>query len=185
MVEGTASVAIVAHVASCPSCQSEVAVLERVLASAVSVDVPEPSPLFWDHLSSRVREAVAAEPQPVPDGWTARWWPWRVGALAGVAVMMIAVGVSLREPPAMSVSAVSSRSSADDGVGPAEAAGDDASLALLADLASDLDWEGVAEVGWTIPAGTMDRVLVDLSAAERIELRRLLTEELAVSNQSL
>ena len=31
------------------------------------VEVPEPSPLFWDHLSARVRDAVAAEP-------ARRWW---------------------------------------------------------------------------------------------------------------
>ncbi len=35
-----------------------------MMSVAAEVEVPEPSPLFWDHLSARVGEAVAAEQAP-------------------------------------------------------------------------------------------------------------------------
>lgn len=184
MVEGTASPAVVAHVASCAACQAQIAGLDRALASAAAVDVPEPSPLFWDHLSARVREAVAVEPQPLSESWAARWWAWPSGVAVGAAVVLLASGFFFRAPSVTPPDTVAMAPASDDTGAPADAA-PDASLALLADLASDLDWDGVAEVGWTMPAGTMDRVLVDLSAAERLELRRLLAAELNVSDQSL
>ena len=34
------------------------AALTSLLSRAKTVDVPEPSPLFWDHFSSRVRAAI-------------------------------------------------------------------------------------------------------------------------------
>ena len=35
-------------------------------------EVPEPSPLFWNHLSARVRDAVAVE--PIPRAWWMTYW---------------------------------------------------------------------------------------------------------------
>ena len=53
-----------AHLASCRSCRTDVDALGRVLARVRAVDVPEPSPLFWDHLAARVGDAIAREPAP-------------------------------------------------------------------------------------------------------------------------
>ena len=47
--------------------------------------MPEPSPLFWDHLSSRVHDAVAAEGQPRAPWWRIDW-SWSSVGLAGAAV---------------------------------------------------------------------------------------------------
>src|SRR5882672_6327580 len=52
------------HLASCAACQHQLTELRVALlafATAPAAEVPEPSPLFWDHFSARVREAVAAE----------------------------------------------------------------------------------------------------------------------------
>ena len=60
----------------------------RMLRDVAAVDVPEPSPLFWDHLSARMREAIAHEPPPAaaprgsaraPTGGSRRWAPRRAG----------------------------------------------------------------------------------------------------------
>lgn len=53
-----------AHADTCAACRAEIARLDEVLLDVAAVDVPEPSPLFWDHLSARIRDRVAHEPPP-------------------------------------------------------------------------------------------------------------------------
>src|SRR5213594_321234 len=68
---------------------------EDIIAALRQVDVPEPSPLFWDHLSQRVREAVANEPPPAP-GWMNRLnVAWAAGVFGAVAIVVLAVVVTL------------------------------------------------------------------------------------------
>jgi len=57
-----------AHLAACDACRRELAELSSVLGEAKRVSVPEPSPLFWQHFSSRVRTAIAAVALPA-GGW--------------------------------------------------------------------------------------------------------------------
>ena len=58
---------------------------------------------------------------------------------------------------------------------------DDASLGLIAGLAGDLDWDATVEAGLSTRAGAVDRAVLELSASERVELRRILKEELSRS----
>src|SRR5688572_3386542 len=84
------------HLASCVACDRQVADLQAAMAAAVDADVPEPSPLFWEHLSARVREAVAAEAAGRAAG-TFSWWPWRVAAItAAVAVLVVIIATTLQ-----------------------------------------------------------------------------------------
>ena len=73
------------------------------MSAAAEVEVPEPSPLFWKHLSERVREAVAAEGVAaiaVPAwGWARALPSWRGWAVAGVAAaVMISIYVTTPRP---------------------------------------------------------------------------------------
>src|SRR6476469_3139983 len=61
IAEGTRTEAAAPHLASCEPCRAQLCELRAMIAAAKDVDVPEPSPLFWDHLSARVSEAVAAD----------------------------------------------------------------------------------------------------------------------------
>lgn len=56
---------------------------------------------------------------------------------------------------------------------------EDASLDLLVDLASPLEWEAAVAAGLLMSAGAVDRVVLELTALEREELGRLLTAEMA------
>src|SRR2546428_190985 len=67
IAEGTRLETSVPHLATCASCREQL-VDVREMMSTVDVDVPEPSPLFWDHLSARVSAAVAAEFASAPWG---------------------------------------------------------------------------------------------------------------------
>ena len=68
-----------------------------MLARVRAVDVPEPSPLFWDHLAARVGDAIAREPAPVPQrGW---WSPRLAWAAAAVVIAAAGAGYLARPQP--------------------------------------------------------------------------------------
>ena len=140
------------HLHECVECQQQVADLRAMMDAVADVTVPEPSPLFWDHFSARVRDAVAAEQNPAPFG-TAPWSWIRAKALwvggAMIAVLAVAVIVRVdRNAPSPPLSSATSATEAAVLVDPFGAA-EDASLSLVADLAADLDWEAASEAGFT------------------------------------
>jgi hypothetical protein len=166
-----------------------VADLRAVMSAAADADVPEPSPLFWDHLSARVREAVGAENATAPDaarlGWVARIWSWRVLVPAGTAAALaLTAAVALRAPakpdPAAS-SSVGGVASVDSGAGLDRPVplGDDPTLDFIADLAGELDWDDAAQAGLTTGSRSVDQVVFEMTDAERRELHRILQEELS------
>ena len=131
-------------------------------------------------------------PPPQPDDGSfhqarAPWWridwSWTSVGLAGAAVATLALVAFLQMP--RPVAPVSGSASASGSVAVAGVANpepvtplpDDESIGLMADLASDLDWDGVAELGLA-PVGGAERAASEMSADERVELQRLLHEAL-------
>jgi hypothetical protein len=180
LAEGTRGLHELPHAAACARCRREVESLRATMAAAAGADVPEPSPLFWDHLSRRVREAVAAEKAPA----RGRRWPWPifVPAAAAAALLVAALllpdrnpaGGGFAHPSEPSASGPGSFSLADPLV-PEE----DASYALIRDLAADLDWETAVEAGLTAPDLAFGHLAGALEPAEQLELQRLLQAELS------
>jgi predicted anti-sigma-YlaC factor YlaD len=176
VADGTQARSAFPHLAECTACRGELEALARTIA-AVHVDVPEPSPLFWDHFASRVRESIAREREPRPV-----WFRPLAAALGAFAVLVLVVSWARLQP---APGAVAPR---DVAVIQAPSTGreinqaiEDESLDFVADLAGDLDWETVAEAGLTAGHGTADRVLLDLSTEESAELERLLHEALGAA----
>src|SRR4051794_29807445 len=62
IAEGTRGESAAPHLAGCEPCRAQLRELRAMMATARDVDVPEPSPLFWDHLSARISDAIAAAP---------------------------------------------------------------------------------------------------------------------------
>ena len=56
LAEGARPESSAPHLASCEPCRRQVRDLRALMSVAAGVDVPEPSPLYWDHMSARVRE---------------------------------------------------------------------------------------------------------------------------------
>jgi anti-sigma-K factor RskA len=161
-----------------------------MLAVAAETPIEEPSPLFWDHFSSRVHEAVSAESTP-RNSWRDRLgsfasvsqWRWTASA-AALAVLVVAAALTFDRTANAPV-----RPSADTVATDAQAlnqqaadadsyAAEEASLMLLADLAGDLTWEDASEAGLMMRRGTVEEVMHELTAEERAELHRLLQAEL-------
>ena len=158
LAEGTRPEVSAPHLASCERCRRQLDELRAVMSIVVgdsAADMPEPSPLFWDHLSDRVRSAVAAEDQP------RHWWPgaapwWRrVLPLSAVAVASLLIAVVLS-------SRVMAVASWPLGACPAE------HLVLVAAGAAGL-----------APRGSAEHAVTQMSDDDLRELRRVLKEELA------
>jgi hypothetical protein len=154
---------IAEHLAACGRCRAEWEELRSGWDGLAAVEVPEPSPLFWDHFPSRVRQAVGDE----TPGRGAAWWAsgrllWAVGALA---VVLLVVGVSLRAPSPV--------------LGPLPpATGAEASVHFdeVADLFAALPPDEALAFA---PAGTATWALVDdLTMEERAAFVRLVEREL-------
>lgn len=175
LAEGVRDAASAPHLTDCDRCRRQLADARAMLNLARSSDVPEPSPLFWDHLSARVREAAISDPPPRSAVSFGSWW---VRAAAGVAVTAtivaaVAISVSRRAEPTQAPGLVRQPTDSAAMLGPA----DDPSLDLVADFSRTLEWDDLREQ--LEVSGKIDASVGELDVAERRELGRLLQEELA------
>jgi hypothetical protein len=181
LAEGTRAESSAPHLAECAVCRLHLAELMAMMSAAADVDVPEPSPLFWDHFSARVREAVAAEGAPRRSLWA---WPRLTIPAAAVATAALLAAVALNTgrvsapaplvvpdplPPVASVDLLSDPQSPGD-----------TALMLVAELSSDMDFDAAREAGLAV-RGSAEHAITHLTGSELRELQRLLQEELARS----
>ncbi|HEY7170330.1 MAG TPA: hypothetical protein VH417_05750 [Vicinamibacterales bacterium] len=179
LAEGVADEQSYPHLASCGECRAQLQDARAALTAVNGVEVPEPSPLFWEHLSARVHDAVAAE-QASGNRPPDRWFPWRIVAPLGAAAAVVVVAMSVLPRTARNAPVNPPPATIDAGAGLSDTPiADDASLSFVADLASDLDWEGAAQAGLATGPGAIDGVLPTLSDSETAELERILTDALA------
>lgn len=183
LAEGTRTEASAPHLGSCDVCRRQLADLRAMMSAAAQVEVPEPSPLFWERFSARVHQAVAVESAR---GWNWSWARFRMPIAAAVATAVLVIAVSsarllaphrpaVPQPPATAFGApVAAPATARDTL----ADGSDPSFRLVADLTENMDWEVAREAGLTA-GGSAEHAVTHLSAAELRELQRLLQEELA------
>jgi hypothetical protein len=164
------------HLASCARCRAEIASARAILQDARAQDVPEPSTLFWDSLSRRVSEEIAAT--------SARrmriWWPFwgsLVPLTVGVGALLVAVVVDYSSRSGPTAPAPASGSPEQASVASA-AESDDAQWTLLANLAADFDVETLSDSLGRPAAGGADVAVWQLNEHERFELAMLLRAEL-------
>jgi hypothetical protein len=173
-----------AHLEGCATCRAQAGELHGAVARAVEAEVPEPSPLFWDHLSGRIREAAA---QPGAATWRDRVrWP-HVGWTTGVASMALAVAVSLGLPsghpsaPALSSAptGIPAGSTVVEGTGVADDIEADEAWAVVRGVADQVGWDATQDAGISPRLDAAERMALELSAGEQAALAELLTGELA------
>jgi hypothetical protein len=162
------------HLAASDLCRRELAALSSVLGEARQVGAPEPSPLFWQHFSQRVRTAVENEGLP-GSGLMPAWWRWQVllpvGALAMVLLALM-IAVPKQAPPAAEKVWTELK------LMPVEELTGDENWMIVANLVGALDWETAHEAGVTVKPGAADQAVLQLTAEEQQELTRLLKAEL-------
>ena len=106
--DGTLGDEAASHLGHCAVCRAALAELSGLLTALKLENVPEPSPLFWDHFSARVREATGKASSPRRAAWLGR--PvLALGGLAAVALVLLVWSSSVRDravpPSAMETTA--------------------------------------------------------------------------------
>lgn len=172
------------HAGSCVRCHDEVLALRAVIEDARAVDIPEPSPLFWDHFSARVRHAIDEDDAASRVGvqGVASAWPWRLvlGSLSAAVVAGLIV-VSRGGPASNEFTPISEVAEMIDTAEPVtESSPMDSGIdfELVADVAGELT---VGDAGQALDVGApgaSDSVLSELSDEEQQELATLLRAEL-------
>jgi len=178
LAEGTRAESSAPHLAKCDTCRHQLNELRDVMAT-LQVDVPEPSPLFWDHFSARVSEVIASDAQAARSWFGIGRWSWGVAVAMTAVVLAIAVSRVPKTPADTargSATVVAEVPAADIG---STLTADDPSFLLLRDLAGNLDWDAAAEVGIGMDVGSADTAVAELSEGERTELQRLLREAIS------
>ena len=188
LAEGTQPESAVPHLAACDACRNELADLRAMMAATADVEVPEPSPLYWHHLSSRVRDAV--------DQQSERSWRARVmrpfvlvpslGAVLAAAIFAVFAANRTAEAPArlpalpiaFNTTVVPETSPSFQPLAPFGAT-DDPQLNLVAAVATTADWDEMMDEVAMSTADTSDAVAAALTQDEQRELQRLLTEAIA------
>jgi hypothetical protein len=182
LLEETLAPARTAHLDTCAACRDQAAALGAVLRDSAGVEMPEPSPLFWDHLQARVRAAIDTEPPPT----ASRWGGFRtLVPAAAAAALLVAVlsGVVPRvtrdEPsparPVAANGAVAPDPGVDGTIDPA-----DADVWEVLTSAASIDEANGA--GMRAQPAAVDHAVQRLSSAELTELGRLLEAELKRSS---
>jgi anti-sigma factor RsiW len=187
VVEGELDAARATHLETCAACRDRAASVRAALRAATSVTMPEPSPLFWDHLSARIRHGIAAEP-PVGRLWSR---PRVVAALGCAAAILIGVGLSVRGLPRQQVAPQIVKSAPAPSASPTtivkppiEAPATDAAWALLRDAASEMQLDDANEAGLSVRPGAIDSAVLDLTPPERDALGRLLQDAINAGGAS-
>ena len=176
--DGTLAAARLQHVDGCDACRDQLVVLRQLAGDVdLAAEVPEPSPLFWEHFSQRVRLATAALPPSAPAWWQG-WRTLPLGALLSAAVMLIAVAVRHAPvpDPGSGGRAVAVASGAALSAG--EVVPDDGAMwDLMVTMASDLSADDLHHVAAPM-TGVADTMATDLTAAQQQEFVRLIRREM-------
>lgn len=172
------------HLTGCEACRAHAESLRQAMVTMMAeADVPEPSPLFWEHFSQRVRDAI--DEVDAAAGESTRWFrspifKWTVVATAVSLVVgaTLWVGPRTLRPTPPSSSDVAEHAPL---LVPADLPIDldaDQDWALVRIVAEELEWEDAHEAGIAARPGSADRVALEMSPAERQEFARLLEDEM-------
>ena len=187
LLDGTLEECDEPHLQSCATCRAQLAELRQTMEMAADVEVPEPSPLFWEHMAARIRDGVDAESHAASPSVMSRLMPagfswWGVGGLVGVAAaaLLVVLVQTPRDSAPVTTTPVSSavaQVTEPEAPESASAFESDETLGFVTDLASGVDWDAAANSGLASSAA-IDRSVATLNADERAELGRLLNDAL-------
>lgn len=180
----------VRHFETCARCRAEGETLRAALGLAAADEIPAPSPLFWDHLSARVSDAVRLDTPQTATLDSIRWvrrplasWAaagtvtvlailtlvWRATVYAPVPVVVPST-VAAADPRQAVASIESSAASLQRDLN----ADDDEAWAVVRAAADDLQWEEAHAAGLSARPDAVEGLALELTAEERLELGRLL-----------
>ena len=166
-----------AHLDDCAMCRAQTDQLRATLEGA-ALDVPEPSPLFWDHFSAQVRGRIAT--QRVDRTGFPRWlstWPRTALATCAALVLLTMASVSVWRPVNAPNAGERVPPSSPDALFVDDLMADEA-WAEVRKAAERVGWDEANQAGITAPPETAERAIRELSDRERREFISLLEAEM-------
>jgi hypothetical protein len=152
--------------------------IERV---SRALDVPEPSPLFWDHFPGRVRMAVHAAPAPSRFAWLKTRATMLAVSTAAVAIIATATMIRTRPAPTggpQPAVAQETIAAAPEAPYQMEALEADAGWDVVTEVAASAGSEVLHEAGFGVAPGASEPAIEALSEAERKQFMALLHAEM-------
>jgi anti-sigma-K factor RskA len=173
LLDGTLSAARATHLDECPRCRARAEELRATWARLEAVEAPEPSPLFWEHFSARVRAAVAVRPT-ARRGGLGLWKGRAAVALATSVILALTIGTIVGRRLATTPSSMGALAR-----GPQAELGEDTEVewSVLLAMADELQ-AGAEELGVVFDQGTLEQAVELLSPSERHALADLIEAEL-------
>lgn len=179
LAEGARAESSAPHLQTCATCRRKLTDLRELMSAAAAVEVPEPSPLFWDHLSARVRAAVASDEGERSVWWRRSTWPRvAVPALTGAFAVMVVGAMLTSRLLAPADTPISGPAAPPAPEAIVTESLDDPALNLVTELAAQMDWESASQLHVPTHQGAGDEAIGELSEPERREMRLLLQQEL-------
>jgi hypothetical protein len=175
------------HLAACRLCADRVQELRATVAHLRDVEVPEPSPIFWERLSARIGDAIRlpdvtirrspAGGEDAAQGLALSWRRfWRFAVPCGAAVAALVLSLVVAAPPRTTVPSAgeANQTGADDLGTVADASVESSDVFnLVASMLTDGDGElggGIASVELFEDGGAVDSAIAALSDDERRDL---------------
>ena len=182
LLEGRLSAERARHADACEMCRVQCDELRAALIRSSELTVPDPSPLFWDQLSARVREGVSSGADTHPSSAfrhprAAVTWLGAAAAIVIVAVMWAAQSFRRIEPPVPPgiAGVVNPEPHVDEW--------NEEAWAVVRATADRVAPEDVDEAGLGARPGAVEIAMNGLSDKERERLMLLLEEELKRSEE--
>lgn len=188
--EGTLAPARAAHADGCDECRAQSAVVRDAMRATTAAQVPEPSPLFWEYFSARVREGIAAEPRHTAWSWLGGPESLRVAAAIAIVIAVVSAAWFARDPRmpnttipvAQEQPATVTVAGQDADIDASVEPGNAEVWAVLTAAASDMAIDDARAAGMKPNPAAVDRAVQELTTAELNELGRLLQSELKRSS---
>ena len=164
-----------AHLAACDACRATADQMRATARISAATPAEEPSPLFWEHFARSVNQRID-EPPVASHGSTGLRLAFGTLAVFVVGLLVVTMFSSrvVRAPFHVAPPVASTTpplGAPDDDLDA------DVDWAVVRAAADDLDLDGAQAAGLATRPGTADRVAMELTAAERAELIRLLNTE--------
>jgi hypothetical protein len=154
------------HLEACGDCRAQVEDLREGLGGLASVEVPEPSPFYWEAFRRQVGGRLESEAPP------ARWSSWWLPGLAAAAALLAAV---LLHPPATSLPSPAGSVAMLPAWTPLPAGEQDEGLPVL---------QGLAAKGELTACGDLGGCLAELSDEDAAAVTAALRSEIEGRSQS-
>ena len=181
LLEGSLPAERVRHQDECAMCRTQIDQLRAALASGSSADVPEPSPLFWNHFAQRVDQGIGSIDARA--GWLATLTSIRGLTAAGAIAALVLIAVMSRETGHNEITPAATPVAIADPLFEPDAPGSDDGWEAVREAAEHTAWDDAHAAALAPRPDAADRAIDSLTEAERAKLLALLAEDLKKSGE--